>query len=663
MFRGISNYMNPNSNQTSLGAFYTSGFIAKNLTQLTIYAWLNDLLSEKITYEEFLDVIKNPNSHEKEIVFDSKKLTQEFQNLKILDPSVGAGIFLLQSAHILELLYSKFQLSGLDGVELRKFIVKNHLFGWDINPEAIETSRKELYSWILNQKVEKAEKFPEIPDISLNENLYIVDTLQVESTFITQTKISMIIGNPPFGNLLKPVVRKKLKKTFKCRVSEIAELFVEQAIKILEHSAFGYLCFILPKTVSYYQKWAICRKMILEFQLYDIIDLGIAFKEVNFEEIAIILKIGENEHRQIDTWKFIPQKTYQKDSMQFLNQIDQKLLKEYETIIFAGLNEKETELIHSITKNCVFLPSIAKNYEKLPFSQDLKRSIYIPDKIKSKIQPGAHLFLNKVPDMENYCIKRLYKIQIPEKIERYNCPKLFFKVFRGSRLSTFADTNGNLISTEKIINFFPNIFYSSNLYALQLLLNCRPVSFFLQAILYNQTTETSRVLDAFYAKKIPIPSIEQNILFSRNIEFLNKLCKLIILAKYNGILTIFEDIVKIAESFVCIIYFTDLFKLSVQENIPLITENLTKCDLFGYLFSISKINDFNDIFTRIINEIVFPLPIKVSRISNVHLRIKIWQDSDCKTIQNLIEDINKKYQIHIIKKSWIYQTLINFLGK
>jgi hypothetical protein len=284
------------------GAYFTDSQIARFLVQRSLIGWYYQEIKHTIN-----DSLNNDLGLNFEVEIENlyKKTQSNFferiQSIKILDPAVGSGVFLIEGAKILESLYVKYQSNQLEHFneqELRIEIIKKHLFGWDINSNAIFTTKYEITQWILGKKnrIYETEQ-----DLITNHNQSDVETQNInkhiESNFIicdtllynSLTCFSIIIGNPPFGNLLSSKYKKRIRPEFECRLSEISELFLEKSLSILEKSKLGILCFILPKTIAYYKQWEKSRKKIFANNLYEVIDLGIAFKKVNLEEIAIIV--------------------------------------------------------------------------------------------------------------------------------------------------------------------------------------------------------------------------------------------------------------------------------------------------------------------------------------------------------------------------------------
>lgn len=121
---------------------------------------------------------------------------------KIFDPSVGSGIFLVQSLR--KMIDYEIYLNG--NVDKEKFsdrirtIAKNNLFGIDVNPHALKVTCFSIYIALLDYQEPKdiaAYKFPNL----LDENLFEANFFNATHAFnkiIKDKKVQFILGNPPW---------------------------------------------------------------------------------------------------------------------------------------------------------------------------------------------------------------------------------------------------------------------------------------------------------------------------------------------------------------------------------------------------------------------------------------------------------------------------------
>lgn len=127
------------------------------------------------------------------------KHIRQKESCKILDPSCGSGIFLVDS-------YRRMVESKLNGKlytdddELLCNTLKNNIFGIDLNKGAIDVAIFSLYLAMLDYKNPKTLKQFSLPDLR-GSNLLECDFFDEAALTILQNKpFDFLIGNPPWGN-------------------------------------------------------------------------------------------------------------------------------------------------------------------------------------------------------------------------------------------------------------------------------------------------------------------------------------------------------------------------------------------------------------------------------------------------------------------------------
>lgn len=117
---------------------------------------------------------------------------------KVLDPSCGSGIFLVES-------YRRMVEQELSGAqftednELLQHILTENIYGVDLNKDAIDVAIFSLYLAILDYKNPKTLKRFVLPNLKGN-NLFVNDFFDVEAlTSLQSVKFDFIVGNPPWG--------------------------------------------------------------------------------------------------------------------------------------------------------------------------------------------------------------------------------------------------------------------------------------------------------------------------------------------------------------------------------------------------------------------------------------------------------------------------------
>ncbi len=143
-------------------------------------------------------------------------------NVKILDPSCGSGIFLVESFKRLVKRYENQHNEKLTDFSKLKKLLTDNIFGIELHPQAIKVAAFSLYLALvdnLNPKTIWQNKSHRLPNLINNpddkslkeqgENLFCRDTLSDLSTETKLQNFALIVGNPPFGTteLTEPVRR------------------------------------------------------------------------------------------------------------------------------------------------------------------------------------------------------------------------------------------------------------------------------------------------------------------------------------------------------------------------------------------------------------------------------------------------------------------------
>ncbi len=241
-----------------------------------------ELLSE--IYENFLAEI-NPTLKQDtgtyytppslvELILNEKlpiSRTEKKFNVKVLDPTCGSGIFLVESFKRLVKRHENAKSKKLtDFNELKKLLTDN-IFGVEIHPQSIKVAAFSLYLALvdnLNPKTIWQNKDYRLPylindpsDDSLVEqgnNLFRSDTIQ-ENPEVEQIDFDLVVGNPPFGtkNLSQTIRNYSDKHGF---AKEMVLPFLHKATKFSENGEIALIfnTKILTNTKITYQnfrKW------------------------------------------------------------------------------------------------------------------------------------------------------------------------------------------------------------------------------------------------------------------------------------------------------------------------------------------------------------------------------------------------------------------------
>ncbi len=138
--------------------------------------------------------------------------TEKNYNVKVLDPSCGSGIFLVESFKRLVKRYENQHKEKIkDFSKLKKLLTEN-IFGIELHPQAIKVAAFSLYLALIdnlepNKTLWQKEKY-QLPNLinnpndkslkSQGKNLFCRDTI-LQNSEIDNFNFDLVIGNPPFG--------------------------------------------------------------------------------------------------------------------------------------------------------------------------------------------------------------------------------------------------------------------------------------------------------------------------------------------------------------------------------------------------------------------------------------------------------------------------------
>jgi hypothetical protein len=208
--------------------------------------------------------------------FIDGKSPRQILNLKILDPSVGSGHFLLGAVRFIENRIVELQdddkklKDSIDFDKIRKEVIHNCVFGVDINPLAAQLARFSL--WIYSaQKGDELE--PLYDQIKVGDSLLSFDWKEeFAEVFSENDGFDAVVGNPPYARIqtlndYEPRDLEAMKKNYVCAKQgsfDLYTLFFEKGYALLNNG--GLLSFITPNTYQMAEFGKGLREFLLETQ-------------------------------------------------------------------------------------------------------------------------------------------------------------------------------------------------------------------------------------------------------------------------------------------------------------------------------------------------------------------------------------------------------------
>jgi len=243
----------------------------------------------------------------------------DIDKIKILDPACGSGSFLMKAYdHLLTLHNEKKETAEQTKLDIttdmelpyekKVDILKNSIFGVDLDPKAVEIAQ-------LNLLLKVAEKKHQLPILQDNIRLgnSLVDDPNYEDSrafkwekefkdIFSTGGFDVIISNPPWGADIDNITE-YLKEN-------------ERSLGLLKEN--GLLGFIVPSTILFQSTYKDIRQLIKEYSITHIINLGEkVFKEVETPSCIIIIRKQINKKNKVK----IMDVSYSKDNFYKKNKL------------------------------------------------------------------------------------------------------------------------------------------------------------------------------------------------------------------------------------------------------------------------------------------------------------------------------------------------------
>lgn len=351
---------NSNSKRKKEGIFYTPDYIVKFIVDNSLGNYLREKEeSIKVEFglkESILD--KNYEKREREAYL---KYQDFLQNIKVLDPACGSGAFLV---YVFDYLLAENKRVGdilfgslFSTEEYVKDILRNNIFGVDLNEESVEITKLSL--WL--KTAQKGKKLTSLDKNIKCGNSLIEDSLVADSKsfnwndsfeeIMNNGGFDVIVGNPPYVATKQiPVTEReyywKEYKDILISEMDLYEIFTYKSVKDLLKPS-GYLGFITPNSYYTNASFKLFRKYLLnKTSIQMIVDFPYRFypfEDVNKETTIITLKkvITNND---IKMWTIDKNKTklnegINDNTLQLNNSINKKeLIELYEGKIITNHN-------------------------------------------------------------------------------------------------------------------------------------------------------------------------------------------------------------------------------------------------------------------------------------------------------------------------------------
>ena len=507
------------------GVYYTAKKISKFIVIEALLLLINKKLKNNDVNSiqiENIDEIFFLNSETKQ------KICKTLLNTTICDPACGSGIFLLNSVDLIFDIIKRLEPSR-DKFEIKKKLLRN-LYGFDINEQAISLSILKLFKWYVEE--EKTE-FNQIIS-QLKENI------EPRNTLINSNlgNFDIIIGNPPYGNILNKADKEYLKEenTF------YKDIYCTFLYKSLNWSK-GVIAFLVPKSFLLRQGYIEFRNTFLaRVNLLKIIDMGSKIFKNATNEVQIILyeNKGKNNNRDLNIYDFpekkiITYKNQKVDSLKVcLNAKCPLYLKSKKLYVYTHKKDCPYCSLETIELNRIRVkpkPLFFKLINKIEKTGDLNylNPVAFPNLIRGEEDKGLKLVRKKLKKQDNgtcffisarndfsyFFINKNKSFNIEEieatslkgnNFEYYLSPKLLIK--HNNIIPEAIYTEENVCFTSSIYSLLHHD--TNELKFLCSIFNSILIQFYCTYAINNQKNTTIN-LNQYMIRHIPIVNVENQI--------------------------------------------------------------------------------------------------------------------------------------------------------
>lgn len=247
------------------GIFYTPAYIVEYIVVNSLGKYLGEheeTLKEKYRLKEDITE-KNYRKREIEAYREYQKI---LQNVKVLDPACGSGAFLVrvfdfllaENKRVANILYIEWdQIKLGDNEDVYRDILKNNIYGVDLNEESVEITKLSLW---LKSAVKWKKLVTLDANIKCGNSLIDDPAVAGDKAFDWNTEFSdimasggfdVIVGNPPYVNIAN-ISDENTRKFFQIKYktvknkSDLFSIFVEKSNDVLKNK--GLLSFIFPNS-------------------------------------------------------------------------------------------------------------------------------------------------------------------------------------------------------------------------------------------------------------------------------------------------------------------------------------------------------------------------------------------------------------------------------
>lgn len=251
-------------------------------------------------------------------IVENKK-SEEILNIKICDPAMGSGHFLVASLNYIQKSFLSASMNEpksreVSLTELKGKVLENCIFGLDLNPRAVKLAKMSL--WLESANINA--KLNDLDENIINRNTLLTleenEVIKNKKALIDEGHVPFsiktdfggrvekgfdaVVGNPPYNASNASLVEGIVEQIYGNEGnSNTANLFIVKSKQIV--NVEGRVGLIIPKSYYYSSTWESARNRDIN-QLESTVDVSEAFPDVLLEQVIIIL--SKNKSKEVKTF-------------------------------------------------------------------------------------------------------------------------------------------------------------------------------------------------------------------------------------------------------------------------------------------------------------------------------------------------------------------------
>ncbi|MHA1145702.1 MAG: Eco57I restriction-modification methylase domain-containing protein [Candidatus Helarchaeota archaeon] len=392
-------------------------------------------------------------------------------NIKILDPSMGSGAFLMNALRVL-LEFYETHVAHSHAVSRQEFlleVIQNNLYGMDIQDISVEIFKIRLILLLLHERCNK------MPDLT---NFHVGDALRKNNEIQRHEKtgkslelacpeiieaggFDVLMANPPYlsSKEIHDIEKEYFRKSFKTARGQfdLYSLFLERGIELLKQK--GHLGYIIPESFLIRSNFASIRKMVLdETNILEIHQVKGVFEDPKVANIILILQ--KSKHPASGEFIFTKSDSLlqlQQDSGKRLG-IAQAFFQRTYKNSFPFLTRQEQELIMKLLNGNTQLSQVIEIHR----GEELGKTAPL---LKDAPEHPSDVPILSGNNVQPYIIRPPFKYVDKKSLQKkslYFTPKIVLRQL-GKKLQASIDEEGKMSTLQTIYN----ITLTNNRYSLK----------------------------------------------------------------------------------------------------------------------------------------------------------------------------------------------------